>query len=117
MSRIRSTAPDPEPPASQAELRKLLESAIEELPTAYRTTFVLRDVEGMTTAEAADCLGIPQDAVKTRLRRARAVLREEMYRRACAAASAVFSFHLSRCDAIVRAVFARLPPEPSAQTH
>jgi RNA polymerase sigma-70 factor (ECF subfamily) len=117
MSRIRSTAPNPEQQASQAQLRKLLESAIEDLPETYRTTFILRDIEGMNTAEAAECLGIRQDAVKTRLHRARAVLREELYRRAGVAASTAFSFHLSRCDVIVREVFARIAAGAPAKTH
>lgn len=108
MSRIRSGAPDPEEEASQAELRTLLESAIEALPATYRSVVVLRDVEGLSTAETAECLSLREDAVKTRLHRARALLREELYERAGVTAPTAFSFHLTRCSRVVAAVFARL---------
>ena len=108
MSRIRSGAPDPEQEASQGELRTLLESAIEALPATYRSVVMLRDVEGMSTAETAECLSLREDAVKTRLHRARALLREELYERAGVTAPTAFTFHLTRCNQVVAAVFARL---------
>jgi RNA polymerase sigma-70 factor (ECF subfamily) len=108
MSRIRSVAADPEQEASQAELLTLLESAIEALPTTYRSVVVLRDVEGLSTAETAECLSLREDAVKTRLHRARALLREELYERAGVTAPTAFSFHLARCNRVVAAVFALL---------
>lgn len=117
MSRVKSTAPDPEQQALQGEHRLLLESAIEALPTAYRSVFMLREVEGMSTAEVAECLGLREDAVKTRLHRARALLREELYERAGVATASAFSFHLSRCDRVVSAVFAQLRLGTLQQTH
>ena len=108
MSRIMSTDPNPEHQALQGELRGQLESAIEGLPEIYRTVFVLRDVEELSTSETAECLDIREDAVKTRLHRARALLREELYRRAGTAAKSAFAFHLSGCDRVVAAVFERL---------
>ena len=108
MSRIKSEGPDPEQQASQGELRTLLESAIDALPTTYRSVVVLRDVEGMSTAETAECLSLREDAVKTRLHRARALLRQELYERAGVSAPTAFSFHLTRCNRVVSAVFARL---------
>lgn len=108
MSTLKSTGPDPEQGAMQGELRALLESAIDTLPALYRSVFVFREVEGMSTAETAECLELREDAVKTRLLRAKALLREQLYERAGLASTTVFSFHLSRCDRVVSAVFERL---------
>lgn len=60
------------------ELKSQLESAIEKLPGDYRVVFVLRDVDGNSTEETAAIVGISQEAVKSRLRRARAFLREQL---------------------------------------
>jgi RNA polymerase sigma-70 factor, ECF subfamily len=112
----RSRGPSPEEQMAQAEARALLESTIEALPPAYRAVFVLRDVEGMDTAETAECLEVSADVVKTRLHRARALLREALLERAGVATSSAFSFHLERCDRVVSAVLGRLgfrPPRPS----
>jgi RNA polymerase sigma-70 factor (ECF subfamily) len=117
MSRIRSQGPDPEQQASQGELRTLLESAILALPATYRSVVVLRDLEGMSTAETAECLSLREDAVKTRLHRARALLREELYERAGVTAPMAFSFHLTRCSRVVAAVFARLNLGAPLQAH
>jgi RNA polymerase sigma-70 factor, ECF subfamily len=69
---------DPERLALVAEMRVILEAAIDTLPDMYRTVFVLRGVEEMSTADTADCLNLSRDAVKTRLRRARALLRKKL---------------------------------------
>jgi RNA polymerase sigma-70 factor, ECF subfamily len=108
MSHLKSPGPDPEQQALHSEARALLEAAIEALPTGYRSVFALRELEGMSTAETARCLGLRPEAVKTRLHRARALLREELLERAGIAAPTAFSFHLSRCDRVVAAVFERL---------
>lgn len=60
------------------ELSSQLESAIEKLPADYRLVFVLRDVEGKSTGETASIVGITEEAAKSRLRRARAFLREQL---------------------------------------
>jgi len=62
------------------ELREALDEAIEKLPLPYRLVFVLRDLEGLTAAETAKVLKISEEAAKSRLRRARARLRENLYR-------------------------------------
>ena len=108
-ARTTSTSIDPERQALSGELRALLEQAIEGLPESYRTVFVLRELEGLNTAEAADCLDVTEETVKTRLHRAKAMLRDTLYQRAGVAGPSVFALHLSRCDRIVEAVFARLP--------
>ncbi|MGE5345354.1 MAG: RNA polymerase sigma factor [Acidithiobacillales bacterium] len=117
MSTVKSTGPSPEQDALEHELRTLLESVIETLPIRYRSVFVFRDVEGMSTAETAQCLDVTEDLVKTRLHRARGLLRERLYERTGLATAAAFSFHLSRCDRVVTAVFRRLGLERPPRAH
>jgi len=69
---------DPEQEYSRDETRKLLEEAIDSLEEGYRTVFVLRDVEGMSTQETADLLKLSISAVKSRLLRARLQLRDKL---------------------------------------
>jgi RNA polymerase sigma-70 factor (ECF subfamily) len=73
-----NTGFDPERGVLAREVRVLMEAAIENLPDHYRTVFVLRLVEEMSTAETADVLHLSQDVVKTRLRRARALVRAKL---------------------------------------
>ena len=104
----RDVRPDPERQAQAEELRRLLESAIDGLPATYRTAFVLREAEGLDTQEVAECLEISEDAVRTRVHRARALLRRSLYERTGATSGSAFLFHLTRCDRIVAGVFLRL---------
>jgi RNA polymerase sigma-70 factor (ECF subfamily) len=103
-----NSSPDPERQAFTGELRELLEWAIDTLPDGAREVFVLRDVEGMSTAETAASLGVSEDVVKTRLSRARAALRRALLQRAGASASDAFHFYRPRCDRIVEQVLARI---------
>ena len=105
---IASTEPDPERQAIAGELRHALESALATLSPAYRCVFVMRDVEGLSTAEVADGLGVSEDVVKTRLHRARALLREELWGQAGLASRDLYAFHAVRCDRVVARVFAAL---------
>ena len=99
---------DPEREAASAELRVLLESAIDRHPEGAREVFMLRDVEGMSTAEVGTALGITDDAVKTRLSRARAALRHDLMKRTRSSAREVFRFYRPRCDSVVARVLARI---------
>jgi RNA polymerase sigma-70 factor, ECF subfamily len=101
-------SPDPEKQAYAGEMRELLEWAIDTLPDGSREVFVLRDVEGMSTAEAAASLGVSEDVIKTRLSRARAALRRSLLERTGAAAPEAFRFLRPRCDRVVAAVMARI---------
>ena len=92
----------------RSEIRRLIERRIDELPVAFRTVFVMRDVEDMTVQETAECLSIPPATVRTRLFRARALLRETLSRDLDTASIDVFNFAGDRCDRIVAAVFERL---------
>lgn len=71
---------NPEEQYSREELRRILEEAIEALPPLYRTVFVLRDVDELSTEETALALGISVPAVKSRLLRARLQLRDKLTR-------------------------------------
>ena len=108
MDRFASLAPDPEQQASNSEIRRLLEEAVEKLPDAYRTIFILRDIEEMSTTDAAEILEITEDNVKVRLHRARALLRKSLYARAGMERKEAFNFHAVRCDRVVKNVFERI---------
>lgn len=108
MAKLTSGARDPERQAYDHELRLVLERAIDALPVIYRLVFVLRAVEDLSVAETAACLEIGPEAVKTRLHRARSLLRKDLEQRAGLVAAVAFRFHLSRCDGVVEAVFRRI---------
>ena len=108
MDRFASLALNPEQQASNSEIRRLLEEAVEKLPDAYRAIFILRDVEDMSTTDAADALEITEENVKVRLYRARALLRKSLYARAGMERKEAFDFHAVRCDRVVKNVFERI---------
>jgi len=87
------------------ELSGILENAISGLPEKYRLVFVLREVEGMSVRDTGDALDIADTNVKVRLNRAKSMLRHHLnsYMK-----DQAFSFHLTRCDLMVKNVFARL---------
>src|SRR5262245_36889598 len=98
----------PEQEVLTRSLGVVLEAAINNLPEIYRSVFMLRSVEEMSTAETAECLSLSEEAVKVRLHRARALLRRELMTRAGAATSAAFEFKGVRCDRMVAAVLERI---------
>jgi RNA polymerase sigma-70 factor (ECF subfamily) len=98
----------PEQQASDGEIRVALERAVDSLPDDFRTVFVLRAVEEMSGAETAECLGIPEETVKTRLFRARVRLQEALLEALEPVARETFAFHRARCDRVVAGVFARI---------
>jgi RNA polymerase sigma-70 factor (ECF subfamily) len=108
ITRVRTDTPDPERQALTGELRSALEGAIDELPPRYRTVFVLRELEGLSTGEAAEILGVREDVIKTRLHRARGMLRRDLFERVGASSSAALTFPAVRCDRMVARVFAAI---------
>jgi len=108
MDRFASLAPNPEELASNSGIRRLLEEAVEKLPDAYRSVFVLRDIEEMSTTDTADVLEITEENVKVRLHRARALLRKSLFARAGMERKEAFDFHAVRCDRVVKNVFERI---------
>lgn len=108
MDQFASLTASPEQQASNSEVRTLLEQAVHGLPDSYRAVFMLRDVEQMSSADAAEALEITEDNVKVRLHRARALLRKSLYARAGIETSATFEFNAVRCDRVVKNVFERI---------
>ena len=108
LERLPASQPDPEHQAYAGELQRVLEDAVDGLPEAYRVVFMLRDVEGLSTSETGAGLGLGDEAVKTRLHRARAMIRRAVSARLGRAASRAFQFHASRCDRIVAGVLGAL---------
>lgn len=103
-----NTEPDPERTAAQHEIRRLLERAMDGLPEPFRLVFVLRDVEEMSIEEAASQLGIRPETVKTRLHRARRLLRQSLDGELAATLKSAFPFAGARCARLTEAVLSRL---------
>ncbi|ANM14863.1 MULTISPECIES: RNA polymerase sigma factor [unclassified Rhizobium] len=102
------SATDPETELSRSQARQLLEQAVDELPDDFRAIFVLRDVEGMSTDEAASYLGIRPETAKTRLHRARKMMRQSIEKRLSGAFSALYPFDGARCAFMADRVVAAL---------
>lgn len=98
----------PEADVGRAEARRLIEAAVDELPEHFRVVFIMRDVQDCSVAETAECLGLREETVKTRLHRARRLLRGALSERLVASMGDAFPFLGARCDRITEAVLARL---------
>jgi RNA polymerase sigma-70 factor, ECF subfamily len=105
----------PEALAMRADIRRLLERKIDALPSAFRTVFMLRALEDMSTEEVAACLGIPEATVRSRFFRARSLLRLSLETDMDSAVESAFAFEGTRCDRMVDTVLQRLrrPTRPS----
>ncbi|HEY0371970.1 MAG TPA: RNA polymerase sigma factor [Thermoanaerobaculia bacterium] len=104
MMHLVEPSPDPETRAVAADLMQHVEAEVAALAETYRSVLLLREVEGLSTEETAACLEISTDVVKTRLHRARAMLRDALYRRAGVGLQSIFSFGAQRCDRVVARV-------------
>jgi RNA polymerase sigma-70 factor (ECF subfamily) len=105
---LESPERGPEHRASDGELREVLGASIDRLSENFRTVFVLRDIEGLSTAETAESLAIPEETVKTRLHRARRQLRGQVEQALGDRVREVFAFGFARCDRLVAAVLRRI---------
>ena len=106
---------DPESVAARREVRRLLESAIDDLPDVFRPVLVARDVDGMSVEETAEILGIRPETVRTRLHRARRMLRAALDQRLGDTMRHAFPFDGARCERMTAVVLAKLglgPPAP-----
>jgi RNA polymerase sigma factor (sigma-70 family) len=101
-----SAAPDAQ--AETHQMRALLQRAIDSLPPIYRSVFILRAVQEMSVDEAAFCLQVSNDVVKTRYLRARSLLRDTLGALLEAHAHDVYAFAGARCDAVVHHVLTQL---------
>ncbi len=108
MKDLEHNEPGPERRAFGRELARHLEQTLDELPDIYRTIFMLREVEKLSTAETAEALAVSEDVVKTRLHRAKALVREQMTARLDDQLEEAFVFQAPRCDRVVAAVLERI---------
>ena len=106
---VPATEETPEDNAATREAAVLLERSIDRLPDLYRTVLMLRDVEQLSTAEAAEVLGVTEEAVRIRLHRGRRALREALAAEVGRGVTHAFQFLAPRCNRVVAAVMAALP--------
>ena len=98
----------PDADVAREQLRRLLEQAVASLPQAFRSVFVLREVEGLSVEETAEALGIPAPTVKTRLHRARLKLQEALAPDVRGALTGAFPFAGADCAAMTERVLAAI---------
>ncbi|HTV34044.1 MAG TPA: RNA polymerase sigma factor [Methylocella sp.] len=103
-----ATSDDPERTMAQREILHLVEQAIDTLPEIFRIVFMTRVIEGMSVEETAELLGIQPETVKTRLHRARLLIREELDKQIGPVLMDAFPFAGRRCERMTNAVLQRL---------
>lgn len=99
---------DPERTMAQRQILRLVERATDNLPDVYRTVFIARVVEGLNIEETADLLGVRPETVKTRLHRARALVRKALDDEIGPVLLDAFPFAGRRCERLTEAVMKRL---------
>jgi RNA polymerase sigma-70 factor, ECF subfamily len=99
---------DPERTMAQRQILELVERAIDNLPASFRLVFVTRVIEGMSVEETSELLGIRPETVKTRLHRARQLVREQLDKHIGPVLMDAFPFAGRRCERITAAVMKRL---------
>ena len=102
---------DPEAMAARSEIKTVLEHAIDRLPTHFRMVFVACAIEQMSIEEAASCLALPRNTVKTRFHRAKRRLREMLGADILSALPESYAFRGKDCDRMTARVLARLADE------
>ena len=103
-----ASSDDPERSMAQREIRDVVEHAIDDLPEPFRLVFITRVIEGMNVEETAEILGLKPETVKTRLHRARNLLRDNVERKIGPVVMEAFPFAGRRCERLTEAVLARL---------
>jgi len=98
---------DPERIMAQREIQRLVEQAIDDLPEAFRIVLVARIIEDMSVEETAELFGLRAETVKTRLHRARALLRDALKKHVDSALTDAFPFEGQRCERMTSAVLRR----------
>lgn len=103
-----SKADDPEQTMAQRQILQLVEQATDKLPEVYRIVFITRVIEGMSVEETAEILGLRPETVKTRLHRARRLVREQLDKQIGPVLMDAFPFAGRRCERVTNAVMQRL---------
>lgn len=105
---VSAAGADPERTMAQGEIRTVLERLIDELPGSFRAVFVARIVEGMSVEETAALYGLKEETVKTRLHRARTLLRAALANQLGPALTDTFPFGGQRCERMTETIVRRL---------
>jgi RNA polymerase sigma-70 factor, ECF subfamily len=105
---LSSAAGDPEKSMAQREIQRIVEHAIDELPEAFRLVFIARVMEEMNVGETAELLGLKPETVKTRLHRARTMLRDHVEKEIGPIVMDAFPFAGCRCERLTETVLKRL---------
>jgi RNA polymerase sigma-70 factor (ECF subfamily) len=103
-----ASSADPEKTMAQRQILQLVEQITDRLPEIFRVVFVARMIEGMSVEETAELLGIPPETVKTRLHRARRMMREQIDKQIGPVLMDAFPFAGRRCEQMSNAVMRRL---------
>jgi RNA polymerase sigma-70 factor (ECF subfamily) len=105
---LSAMSEDPEKSMAQREIQHVVEHAIEGLPDPFRIVFITRVIEGMNVEETAELLGLKPETVKTRLHRARTMLRDNVEKKIGPVVMDAFPFAGRRCERLTEAVLNRL---------
>ena len=105
---LSAPSEDPEKTMAQREIQHVVEHAIDQLPEAFRIVFITRVIEGMNVEETADLLGLKPETVKTRLHRARNMLRDHVEKKIGPVVMEAFPFAGKRCERLTDTVLKRL---------
>lgn len=105
---LTSKSDDPERTMAQRQILQLVETATDDLPEVYRIVFITRVIEGMSVEDTAEILGIRPETVKTRLHRARRLVREQLDKQIGPVLMDAFPFAGRRCERLTVAVLNRL---------
>ena len=105
---LSAASDDPEKTMAQREIQHVVEHAIDELPEAFRIVFITRVIEGMNVEETAEILDLKPETVKTRLHRARTMLRDNVEKKIGPVVMEAFPFAGKRCERLTDAVLRRL---------
>lgn len=105
---LSAASEDPEKSMAQREIQHVVEHAIDELPDAFRIVFITRVIEGMNVEETAEILGLKPETVKTRLHRARTMLRDNVEKKIGPFVMEAFPFAGKRCERLTETVLKRL---------
>ncbi|ASY73089.1 RNA polymerase sigma factor [Sinorhizobium fredii USDA 205] len=109
---LNSNSSDPEKTMAQRQILDLIERLTDHLPDVYRTVFVLRVIEGLNNEETATLLGLKPETVRTRLHRARHLLKEQLEKQIGPVLLDAFPFAGKRCERLTEAVLARISRDP-----
>ncbi len=101
MTEAEPVTDGPEDQVATNQLVEFVQNEADQLSESLRTVFLLRDVEGMSAAETAECLGLTDEAVRVRLHRARKQIRDGLLDRVGALGPSLFRFYAPRCNRVV----------------